>query len=67
MPPPTDRQVQVLRTVVEQGGQRRAAASALNLSERTVTEHLRELYAKLGARNIVEAMQLLGWVRLPRE
>lgn len=66
MPPPTDRQLQVLRAVVEQGGRRHRAATSLNLSESTVREHLRQLYVRLAVGNIIEAMQVLGWIRLPR-
>ena len=66
MPPPTDRQVEVLRAVVESGGRRHRAAKALNLSESTVREHLRQLYVRLAVGNIIEAMQVLGWIRLPR-
>ncbi len=50
----TGRQVQVLR-LIAQGKTNEEIAAALMLSKRTIDRHLADVYAKIGARNRVEA------------
>jgi len=50
----TERQTQVLR-LIAQGKTNREIAGTLVLSERTVERHIADAYAKVGARNRVEA------------
>ena len=42
-------------------------AYELGVTEQTVKNHLRLVYAKLGAEHLIEALRILGWLRLPGE
>ena len=37
----------------------------LGVSEQTVKNHLGLAYARLGAEHLIEALHILGWLRLP--
>ena len=56
--PPTDRQLEVLRSYL-QTGTHRAAAHRLGISERTVEAHLNALRARLGVHNDAQAVYAL--------
>jgi DNA-binding NarL/FixJ family response regulator len=40
-------------------------AYELGVTEQTVKNHLGVVYAKLGAEHLIEALHILGWLRLP--
>ncbi len=42
-------------------------AYELGVSEQTVKNHLGLAYARLGAEHLIEALRILGWLRLPGE
>ena len=42
-------------------------AYELGVTEQTVKNHLGLVYAKLGAEHLIEALRILGWLRLPNE
>lgn len=63
--PPTDRELEIMRTLVECHGSTKDAARKLFLSRSTVRNYRTEIYAKLGARTFTEALTILGWIRLP--
>lgn len=67
MPDPrlTPRETQVLRTLARSQGARKIAAHELHISVRTVANHQRAAYAKLGASSLVDALDRLGWVKVP--
>jgi DNA-binding CsgD family transcriptional regulator len=37
----------------------------LGVTEQTVKNHLGLVYARLGAEHLIEALRILGWLRLP--
>lgn len=59
----TAREVQVLRTLARSQGARKIAAHDLGISIRTVANHQRHAYAKLGAASLVDALDRLGWIK----
>ena len=42
-------------------------AYELGVTEQTVKNHLGFVYARLGAEHLIEALHILGWLRLPGE
>ena len=42
-------------------------AYELGVTEQTVKNHLGLVYARLGAEHLIEALRILGWLRLPGE
>ncbi len=42
-------------------------AYELGITEQTVKNHLGLVYTKLGAEHLIEALRILGWLRLPGE
>lgn len=58
------RQLAVLAAYARVGDQRQAAYD-LGLSLRSVKESLTVAYRKLGARNVLEACLIKGWLQVP--
>ena len=42
-------------------------AYELGVTEQTVKNHLGLVYARLGAEHLIEALHILGWLRVPGE
>jgi DNA-binding NarL/FixJ family response regulator len=42
-------------------------AHELGVTEQTVKNHLGLVYARLGAEHLIEALRILGWLRVPGE
>ena len=62
----TQRQREVLVRKAE-GKTYGQVAYELGVSEQTVKNHLGLAYARLGAEHLIEALRILGWLRLPGE
>ena len=61
---PRQRQVLIRKAEGKTYGQ---VAYELGVSEQTVKNHLGLIYARLGAEHLIEALRILGWLRLPGE
>ena len=61
---PRQREVLVRKAEGKTYGQ---VAYELGVSEQTVKNHLGLAYARLGAEHLIEALRILGWLRLPGE
>jgi DNA-binding CsgD family transcriptional regulator len=62
--PPTPTQIKVMEAYIRLGSQK-AVANELNLSYQTVRNHLEALYIRLGVSGVVEALNALGWIKVP--
>jgi DNA-binding CsgD family transcriptional regulator len=60
------RELQVLRCTARHHGSAKLVGAELGLATQTVYEHRRNAYAKLGAHNLTDALERLGWLRVPR-
>lgn len=64
--PLTTREVAALKTYARTGSQSEAAG-ILEMSYQTLKNTLSHAYAKLGANGVLEAMFIMGWLRIPTE
>lgn len=62
----TVRELQVLAAFASTGTQP-SAAHVLGISVQTVKNHCTNAYAKLECHGILEALQAVGWLRVPEE
>ena len=61
----TDRETEIMRTVLECGGSTKAAAGRLGLSRNTVRNTRSACYAKLGVWGATDFWVAMGWARVP--
>ena len=61
---PRQREVLIRKAEGKTYGQ---VAHELGVSEQTVKNHLGLVYSRLGAEHLIEALRILGWLRLPNE
>jgi DNA-binding CsgD family transcriptional regulator len=64
--PLSPREVEALRTYARLGSQSESAAE-MSVSYQTLKNTLGHAYAKLGARGVMEAMFIMGWLRIPTD
>lgn len=61
---PTPSQIRAFAAFVK-AGSTKAAAHMLGVSEHTVNNHKTGLYSALGAEGALDALEKLGWLKLP--
>ena len=64
MTDPTGREREVFEAFLRQRSAK-GAAEELGITRRTVQDHLKNLYAKIGADGHLEAAELLGYLQVP--
>lgn len=63
----TPRELQVLRSTARNHGVAKLVAAELHIAPQTVSNHRRAAYRKLDASTLTEALDRLGWLRVPGE
>ena len=61
---PTARQLEALAAYATEGDRARAARR-LGISVGTMRNHLNDVYCELNVNSALEAIRLLGWLKLP--
>lgn len=62
----TARELQVIRLLVAYSGSSKEVARELGVSRFTIRHHRTNAYHKLGVSSFTEALQVLGYLRVPR-
>jgi DNA-binding CsgD family transcriptional regulator len=60
----TDRQREVLWRVAD-GSRQQDVAADMGISTQTLKNHLRLVYKSVGARSLLHALHLVGWLKRP--
>lgn len=63
----TSRELQVMRSTARHHGSAKQVATELGIATQTVLNHRRNAYAKLGADGLTDALERLGWLKVPGE
>ena len=60
----TDRQREVLWRMAD-GSRQKDVAADMGVSTQTLKNHLRAIYMAVGARSLIHALYLVGWLKRP--